>query len=253
MFFKNFRAFRVLDAFRVSREGRGGISEPRDFAALALRISGESVFHSGGESYTASAGSIIYIPSGVGFTRVGKEEELIILHLECPIGEGDKIELTYPKNTAEAAELMNAIYEEWKTKKDGFEYRAAALLYKLIATLASPTENGSNPYRRSIIEHGAELISLNFSDRDLSVSRLAAACNMSAEYFRRLYKAEYGLSPYTAILDRRIAKAKGLLESGYFTVQQVADESGFSNVKHFSTLFRKRTGKSPSEYRKLFN
>lgn len=249
MFFKNFTTFRLLDAFRVSRERHSGTSEPRDFTALAMRISGESTFRSGGESYTACAGSVIYIPTGVGFSRVGKDdEELIILHLCALSDEGNKIELTYPQSTAEVAEAFNKIYEEWSYKRDGFEFRASSILYGLIDKLRSQSE-GSEPYRRSIIEAGAELINLNFSDRELSVSRLAAACNMSAEYFRKLYKAEYGISPYTAILEKRLGKAKGLLESGYFSVQQVAEESGFSNVKHFSTAFRKKIGRTPSEYK----
>lgn len=253
MFFKNFTAFRLLDAFRVSRERHSGASEPRDFTALAIRISGESTFRSGEESYEAGAGSVIYIPSGVGFSRVGKEdEELIILHLQALSGEGDKIELTYPQNTAEVAESFNRIYEEWSYKRDGFEFRATSILYGLLDKLRSQADSSAS-YRRSIIEAGAELINLNFSDRELSVSRLAAACNMSAEYFRRLYKAEYGISPYTAIIDRRIAKAKGLLESGYFSVVQVAEESGFANAKHFSTVFREKVGKTPSEYKKQFN
>ena len=72
---------------------------------------------------------------------------------------------------------------------------------------------------------------------------------MSAEYFRRLYKAEYGISPYTARLEKRLGKAKSLLESGYYSVLQVAEETGFSNVKHFSTAFRKKIGRTPSEYK----
>ena len=79
MFFQNFRAFKILDAFRVRRDGKGGVSEPREWAALAFRISGGSKFHSNGEVFSADTGSVIYIPSGVGFTRVGKDEELIIL------------------------------------------------------------------------------------------------------------------------------------------------------------------------------
>ncbi len=252
MFFQNFRAFRILDVFRVSREGRGGTSEPREWSALALRISGESTFRSGEETYSAKAGSVIYIPSGVGFARIGKEEELIILHLYALAGEGDKIELAYPQNTAEVAEKFLALYDEWKYKKSGFEFRAAEILYGILAELSSQADKGIATYQRSIIEPGAEEINLNFSNPDLTVARAAAACNISAEYFRRLYKAEYGISPHASILEKRLVKAKALLESGYFDVARVAEESGFSNAKHFSTVFREKIGKTPSEYKKLF-
>ena len=253
MFFQNFRAFKILDAFRVKRDGRGGVSEPRDWAALAFRISGASKFHSNGEVFSADTGSVIYIPSGVGFTRVGRDEELIILHLQTALGEGDKIEVAYPENPAATAEAFSMIHDEWKYKKSGFEYRAAAILYNLLAHLSSAEDKSVTGGKHSLIEAGAEAISLNFSDPELTVARLAEECNISEEYFRRLYKAKYGISPHAAILEKRIEKAKSLLESGYFEVSLVCEESGFSNVKHFSTAFRKRVGKTPSEYKKQFN
>ena len=187
MFFQNFRAFKILDAFRVRRDGKGGVSEPREWAALAFRISGGSKFHSNGEVFSADTGSVIYIPSGVGFTRVGKDEELIILHLQTAFGEGDKIEIAYPENPAATAEAFSLIHEEWKYKRAGFEYRAAALLYDLLARLSS-VEIKSVLGNHSLIEAGAEAINLNFSDPELTVARVAKECNISEEYFRRLYK-----------------------------------------------------------------
>lgn len=253
MFFQNFRAFKILNAFRVKRDGKGGTSEPRDWAALAFRISGSSKFHSNGEIFSADSGSVIYIPSGVGFTRVGRDEELIILHLQTTLGEGDKIEVAYPENPAAVAEAFSVIHDEWKYKKSGFEYRAAAILYKLLANLSFGEDKRNSHGKHSLIEAGAEAINLNFSDPELTVARLAEVCNISEEYFRRLYKAAYGISPHAAILEKRIEKAKSLLESGYFEVSIVCEESGFSNAKHFSTAFRKKVGITPSEYKKQFN
>jgi len=46
----------------------------------------------------------------------------------------------------------------------------------------------------------------------------------------------------------RIEKAKELLSTGYFSVKEVSQKSGFDNVKYFSTVFKKEVGCSPSEY-----
>ena len=48
----------------------------------------------------------------------------------------------------------------------------------------------------------------------------------------------------------RIEKAKELLKTGYFSVSEVSQKSGFDNVKYFSTLFNKVVGLRPSEYMK---
>ena len=43
--------------------------------------------------------------------------------------------------------------------------------------------------------------------------------------------------------------AKRLLASDYYRVYEVADMAGFSDVKYFSTVFKKETGSTPSEYK----
>ena len=45
-------------------------------------------------------------------------------------------------------------------------------------------------------------------------------------------------------------KAKELLELSSRTVTQIAQQTGFNNVTYFNRLFKKRFGKSPSEFRK---
>lgn len=70
-------------------------------------------------------------------------------------------------------------------------------------------------------------------------------------YFRKLYKDLYGISPIRAIMNLRIDKAKALLDSGYFSVKKIAGKCGFENEKYFSTLFKRETGFTPAQYRKL--
>ncbi|MBE7066829.1 MAG: helix-turn-helix domain-containing protein [Ruminococcaceae bacterium] len=83
--------------------------------------------------------------------------------------------------------------------------------------------------------------------------RASAMLHMSEEYFRKLYKEAYGISPHNAIIDKRIKKACRLLQSGFFSVNEVAEKVGFTNSKYFSTLFHKAMNMSPIAYKKLFS
>ena len=73
-------------------------------------------------------------------------------------------------------------------------------------------------------------------------------CNISEVYFRRIFKKEFGISPQKYIVSLRIQNAKALIDAGYFSLQEVAYLSGYSDYKYFSVEFKRVMGASPSEY-----
>ena len=53
--------------------------------------------------------------------------------------------------------------------------------------------------------------------------------------------------------NARIEEAKNLLEKGCYKVYEVAERSGFSDVKYFMKIFREETGLSPTEWSNKHN
>lgn len=92
------------------------------------------------------------------------------------------------------------------------------------------------------------LIESNFCDASVTNAKLAAECNISEVYFRKLFTKHFGISPKQFIIDLRIQKAKQLLSEGAFSVSDISEKCGFNNPYHFCKLFKQRTGMTPSEY-----
>jgi AraC-like DNA-binding protein len=82
----------------------------------------------------------------------------------------------------------------------------------------------------------------------LTVNKLARFIGLSESRLKARFKNEVGLSPAEYMNHRKIDRAAGMLETGKFTITEVAMRLGFSTSHHFSTVFKRYRGVSPSQY-----
>jgi AraC family transcriptional regulator len=86
-------------------------------------------------------------------------------------------------------------------------------------------------------------------DKDLRLADLAALSGTSPHYFAELFRQSTGMSPHRFVLDRRIGRAKELLRNQALSVVDVAVQTGFTSQSHFTKVFRRIAGPTPSQYR----
>ena len=85
----------------------------------------------------------------------------------------------------------------------------------------------------------------------ISLDQIAENMYLSPFYISKIFKSETGDTPIRHLINIRLEKAKGLLESGNTgNIQEVAASVGYDDAYHFSKLFKKRYGISPSQARK---
>ena len=72
---------------------------------------------------------------------------------------------------------------------------------------------------------------------------------ISKFHLLRLFKRYYGLTPKQYLIDLRIEKSKIHLKNRT-SVTETCFAVGFQSLGSFSSLFKSRTGKSPSQYQK---
>ncbi|MDH7445955.1 helix-turn-helix domain-containing protein [Aquimarina sp. 2201CG14-23] len=89
----------------------------------------------------------------------------------------------------------------------------------------------------------------NNFEKDLKLDFLSHIQFTSKYHLLRLFKRYYGLTPRQYLMDKRIAKSKENLIYG-MTVTETCFAVGFESLGSFSTLFKTKTGKSPSEFQK---
>lgn len=94
----------------------------------------------------------------------------------------------------------------------------------------------------------SELIS-NTISQNLSVKNYADRLHITTDKLNEICKQNYGSSPKTIILDKKITEAKRLLYFTDLTVKEIAFKLGFEDGSYFSRIFKQKTNISPTDFK----
>ena len=84
-------------------------------------------------------------------------------------------------------------------------------------------------------------------NQDISLEVLAQTVNVSSSHLRRLFKQATGMAPHQYLISLRVNRAKELLLTRSFSVNQVAAEVGFADQSHLHRHFKRMFGVSPKK------
>lgn len=109
-------------------------------------------------------------------------------------------------------------------------------------------QGGMAPFR---LRKALDFINENLeSEKVISLEKVAGWVGLSYFHFSRTFKQSMGISPNNYIVSRRIEKAKGLLANSDSPIADIALQVGFASQSHFTTMFRRSTGTTPSIFRR---
>jgi AraC-like DNA-binding protein len=84
----------------------------------------------------------------------------------------------------------------------------------------------------------------------LRLEDYADLCHRSLSTFKRDFQQIYQETPGKWIMKRRVERAANMLVNSSQSITEVAFETGFEDLSHFSRVFKQITGKNPTEYKK---
>jgi transcriptional regulator GlxA family with amidase domain len=74
--------------------------------------------------------------------------------------------------------------------------------------------------------------------------------NLSRYHFSRAFRQSFEDTPHAYVMRRRIERAQGLMLTSVVPLGQIAVECGLADQAHFTKLFRRLVGESPSVWRR---
>ena len=156
------------------------------------------------------------------------------------------------KPSTRVRDLFEEILDELQRKQACYERICVAKLLEIIGLLARRAENPNDPHRRYAdkITFAIQLMNREY-DKNYSLDEYADMCKMSKFHFLRIFKDTVGSSPVEYRNKIRIEHAKDLLEDESIPVGEVGSRVGYASAPYFCDAFKKKTGFSPAQYRKM--
>ena len=228
---------------------------------LVLEGTGSVVFKSG--IYPLVKGGLYYIAGGTLHYTLPDDTskyDRIKMLVGFPVISADKdvsnfmsekeavFALLSPEKTEKAKELFEIIASDGDRLMKNAEAFASALgLLVMLCRNSSGALKASYDIMSSVISYinGHIVEQINIDD-------LCAAVHTSKYHLCRKFKKHRGITIMQYITETRIELAKDMLRAeDKISVSEVSEKCGFTNVSYFCAVFKKTTGLSPLEYRKV--
>ena len=116
---------------------------------------------------------------------------------------------------------------------------------------SSAEQTAEDPLYQRYVDPVIREIEINYS-LALTVEELSRMVFITPQYLSRLFRRFLGCSTYEYLTSCRIGKAKQLLITNpRLEIQDIARKTGFSDASHFIAVFKKMTGFTPMEFRRM--
>lgn len=128
--------------------------------------------------------------------------------------------------------------------------RASVILYKLLLEVNRYIGNENYSESADKLRSAMDYINSGYF-YDIELDTLSGLCNISKEYFCRLFKKTYGVTPFSYIKSLRMQEAKKrLLLNKKQSLFKIAKDVGYHSANYFVTDFKRLEGIAPSEFRR---
>ncbi|MBO4291653.1 MAG: helix-turn-helix transcriptional regulator [Lachnospiraceae bacterium] len=264
-----------LYTWKGTRHEDEAVYHCHDHLEMAFVLSGKGKYHIEGEIYDIAEGDLLIFNPGI------RHQALFLKQADTPtteffVGFSDislpgycANHLPLPRETYiihTGGELRQRIFRicssmeaECAARRAGSYHMLKAYLMQLLILVVREQSRPEEPVdgyafestnKKYVVEKMLNYFEEHYSEK-ISLDQIAGNMYLSPFYVSKIFKSETGDAPIQHLIKIRLEKAKELLESGATgNVQEIAAQVGYEDAYHFSKLFKKRFGITPTQAKK---
>ena len=203
--------------------------------------------------FKVTAGDVFYLPYQSIYTMYIHTDDYKFIFCDFEFAEPSarRSALYSHQDLKNVDSLFFKLLNRYRSSANNSYIECMSILYSIYGLLQQDTQKSylGKSNETKMIE-ARRYIDESFNLPEFSITLLAERIEMSEVYLRKLFRAQYGISPSKYLISVRIKNAKKLMKYPFLTLEECALQSGFSSLQYFCRLFKKETGISPGKYRK---
>ena len=248
-----------------------------DYIEISLVKKGHGIYYIDGKEYPIKEGDLIILNPGTYHKSLVScpedcTTEIYIGFSDIHVKEMTPNTFPLPNNhivfplkdtiRQKVFQLCFSMGKEFHTCQSGRYFMLKSYLIQFIVLLLreqyeTPIDNTGcifeSPNKKYIVQQMLRYFNEHYQEK-ISLDQIAKNMYLSTFYLSKIFKSEIGESPINYLIELRMEKARDLLlNEPQLSIQSIASNVGYEDVYHFSKLFKKHFGISPTKYRTAVN
>lgn len=244
------------------------------FFEVCYVLDGNGVYVEGDYAYPIQKNTMLFSRPDI-IHQIQSEKGLSLLYVGFDLIESDSSEewIHKMKEATQCSEFIIDKHKEeaipmiWKSLllqaakaehiffKGILDNLASSLIFSIVEAFVPKTEYHNDKAiskKSSIMLTQAKLFIKDNLAASLKLTETAGHLHISSRHLSRLFASKLGISYTEYVQNERIQQAAILLKTTDLLIKDIAEETGFSNIHHFTRVFHSAMDCSPGRFRKLY-
>ena len=160
-----------------------------------------------------------------------------------------------PENSEEVAALFDNMIAAYREKSISSLIRAKQYMMELVCLYLKCCPDSEITLVESAVDtalNKAILYAQAHLDRPVSVAEMARIAGYHPSHFTKLFQKRFGISPAGFMVQKKTHIAMEQLSATSKPIADISASLGFSSQFYFCSFFKKQTGMTPTEYRRIY-
>ena len=244
------------DVRRVNHSAGTRVNRTASHCAIVIRKGGSSSYRFEKKTYTADSNTLLFIAKGTEYTlSVEKPGECIVIEFDILDQQlnreftGGCITEYSSAGDKSIPKLAKNLLQYYVLRGPAYYSKCFSELYALITQISTVhAYNRSLAGKYGLIHSSVKFIEANYARQDLYTPMLAELSGIGETYYRSIFQSVFNMPPAHYIQHYRVGKAKELLLTGSYSIEEIAIAVGFANASYFCKVFKNITHITPSEF-----
>lgn len=241
----------ISQSWKVKKYSYESIARP-DYGFLYL-LSGNITYTFDDGKIELKSGDIIYLPKNSNYVvefdlKKGAVQDYLInfdVIGEKEFANKDTPTVVLNDRTGTLLDYFKDVINAYNEKDKPFLINS--LFYQSLNSLQTAIQYKNSNQDRLNFEKAARRLAENF---EVSVDDIYKELHISRSAFQKKFIKYFGMSPVEYRTEKRLKKAKMLLETTDIPIKEISDTLGFYDTAYFYKMFKKAFAITPREYRK---